>query len=82
MRFVDFCAGNVGGGLDMMWNNAFGIGGSSGWFGRTCRTRSAVRVVDVQGGAHWRLRRTALPQESTGSLMFSTSSPGHLWHAA
>src|SRR5246127_4096892 len=27
---ADFCAGNSGGGLDMMWNNA-GIG-ESGWF--------------------------------------------------
>src|ERR1700756_6032930 len=40
---ADFCAGNTGGGLDMMWNNA-GIG-ASGWFEDVPYER-AMRVVD------------------------------------
>jgi NADP-dependent 3-hydroxy acid dehydrogenase YdfG len=41
---ADFCAGNGGGGLDMMWNNA-GIG-QSGWF-EDVPYEDAMRVVDV-----------------------------------
>jgi NADP-dependent 3-hydroxy acid dehydrogenase YdfG len=41
---ADFCAGNAGGGLDMMWNNA-GIG-ESGWF-EDVPHEAAMRVVDV-----------------------------------
>ncbi len=41
---ADFCAGNTGGALDMMWNNA-GIG-ESGWF-EDVPYDAAMRVVDV-----------------------------------
>lgn len=41
---ADFCAGNAGGGLDMMWNNA-GIG-EGGWF-EDVPYEAAMRVVDV-----------------------------------
>ena len=39
-----FCAGNPGGGLDMMWNNA-GIG-ASGWF-EDVPYEESMRVVDI-----------------------------------
>lgn len=41
---ADFCAGNAGGGLDMIWNNA-GIG-EGGWF-EDVPYEAALRVVDV-----------------------------------
>ncbi len=70
---VDFCAGNPGGGLDMMWNNA-GIG-ESGWF-EDVPYDAAMRVVDVNYKAVLTGAYSALPylKKTPGSLMFSTSS--------
>ncbi|BBX96544.1 SDR family oxidoreductase [Mycobacterium lacus] len=70
---ADFCAGNVGGGLDMMWNNA-GIG-ESGWF-EDVPYEAAMRVVDVNFKAVLAGAYCALPhlKKNPGSLMFSTSS--------
>jgi NAD(P)-dependent dehydrogenase (short-subunit alcohol dehydrogenase family) len=70
---ADFCAGNPGGGLDMMWNNA-GIG-QSGWF-EDVPYEDAMRVVDVNYKAVLAGAYGALPylKKTPGSLMFSTSS--------
>jgi NAD(P)-dependent dehydrogenase (short-subunit alcohol dehydrogenase family) len=70
---ADFCAGNTGGGLDMMWNNA-GIG-ESGWF-EDVPYEAAMRVVDVNFKAVLTGAYGALPylKKTSGSLMFSTSS--------
>lgn len=70
---ADFCAGNDGGGLDMMWNNA-GIG-EGGWF-EDVPYEAAMRVVDVNFKAVLTGAYASLPylKKSTGSLMFSTSS--------
>ncbi|KBZ62078.1 short-chain dehydrogenase/reductase [Mycobacterium [tuberculosis] TKK-01-0051] len=70
---ADFCAGNAGGGLDMMWNNA-GIG-ESGWF-EDVPYDAAMRVVDVNFKAVLTGAYASLPylKKSPGSLMFSTSS--------
>lgn len=70
---ADFCAGNTGGGLDMMWNNA-GIG-ESGWF-EDVPYDAAMRVVNVNYKAVLTGAYGALPylKKSAGSLMFSTSS--------
>ncbi|BBY08821.1 SDR family oxidoreductase [Mycobacterium noviomagense] len=70
---ADFCAGNPGNGLDMMWNNA-GIG-ASGWF-EDVPYEAAMRVVEVNftavlTGAYAALRYL---KKSSGSLLFSTSS--------
>src|SRR5262249_27231816 len=70
---ADFCAGNTGGGLDMMWNNA-GIG-ESGWF-EDVPYEAAMRVVEVNYKAVLAGAYGALPclKKAPGSLMFSTSS--------
>ncbi|OMC56233.1 short-chain dehydrogenase [Mycobacterium sp. IS-836] len=70
---ADFCAGNTGGGLDMMWNNA-GIG-ESGWF-EDVPYDAAMRVVEVNYKAVLTGAYGALPylKRAPGSLMFSTSS--------
>ena len=70
---ADFCAGNPGGGLDMMWNNA-GIG-ESGWF-EDVPYDAAMRVVDVNFKAVLTGAYGALPylKKTPGSMMFSTSS--------
>jgi NAD(P)-dependent dehydrogenase (short-subunit alcohol dehydrogenase family) len=70
---ADFCAGNAGGGLDMMWNNA-GIG-ESGWF-EDVPYDAAMRVVDINFKAVLTGAYGSLPylKKSPGSLMFSTSS--------
>ncbi|GFG75926.1 SDR family oxidoreductase [Mycobacterium botniense] len=70
---ADFCAGNPGGGLDMMWNNA-GIG-ESGWF-EDIPYEAAMRVVDINFKAVLTGAYAALPylKKAPGSLMFSTSS--------
>jgi NAD(P)-dependent dehydrogenase (short-subunit alcohol dehydrogenase family) len=70
---ADFCAGNAGGGLDMMWNNA-GIG-AGGWF-EDVPYEAAMRVVDVNFKAVLTGAYGALPylKKVPGSLMFSTSS--------
>ena len=70
---ADFCAGNTGGGLDMMWNNA-GIG-ESGWF-EDVPYEAAMRVVEVNFKAVLTGAYAALPylKKTSGSLMFSTSS--------
>ncbi|OBJ02602.1 short-chain dehydrogenase [Mycobacterium sp. 1482292.6] len=70
---ADFCAGNSGGGLDMMWNNA-GIG-ESGWF-EDVPYDAAMRVVDVNFKAVLTGAYASLPylKMTPGSLMFSTSS--------
>src|ERR1700756_609043 len=70
---ADFCAGNPGGGLDMMWNNA-GIG-ESGWF-EDVPHEAAMRVVEVNFKAVLIGAYGALPylKKTPGSLMFSTSS--------
>jgi NAD(P)-dependent dehydrogenase (short-subunit alcohol dehydrogenase family) len=70
---ADFCAGNRGGGLDMMWNNA-GIG-ESGWF-EDVPYEAAMRVVDVNFKAVLTGAYLSLPylKKAPGSLMFSTSS--------
>ncbi|MCV6964320.1 short-chain dehydrogenase [Mycobacterium intermedium] len=70
---ADFCADNLGGGLDMMWNNA-GIG-QGGWF-EDVPYEDAMRVVDVNFKAVLNGAYAALPylKKSPGSLMFSTSS--------
>jgi NAD(P)-dependent dehydrogenase (short-subunit alcohol dehydrogenase family) len=70
---ADFCAGNTGGGLDMMWNNA-GIG-ESGWF-EDVPYEAAMRVVEVNFKAVLIGAYVALPylKKAPGSLMFSTSS--------
>ncbi|MDM4139446.1 MULTISPECIES: SDR family oxidoreductase [Mycobacterium] len=70
---ADFCAGNSGGGLDMMWNNA-GIG-ESGWF-EDVPYDAAMRVVDVNFKAVLTGAYASLPylKKTPGSLMFSTSS--------
>jgi NAD(P)-dependent dehydrogenase (short-subunit alcohol dehydrogenase family) len=70
---ADFCAGNTGGGLDMMWNNA-GIG-ESGSF-EDVPYEAAMRVVDVNFKAVLTGAYGALPylKKVPGSLMFSTSS--------
>src|SRR6201996_5547194 len=70
---ADFCAGNDGGGLDMMWNNA-GIG-HSGWF-EDVPYEDAMRVVDVNYKGVLNGAYGALPylKKTPGSLMFSTSS--------
>src|SRR6202012_81589 len=69
----DFCAGNDGGGLDMMWNNA-GIG-ESGWF-EDVPYEATMRLVDVNYKAVLTGAYGALPylKKNPGSLMFSTSS--------
>jgi NAD(P)-dependent dehydrogenase (short-subunit alcohol dehydrogenase family) len=70
---ADFCAGNSGGGLDMMWNNA-GIG-EAGWF-EDVPYDAAMRVVEVNYKAVLTGAYGALPylKKTPGSLMFSTSS--------
>jgi NAD(P)-dependent dehydrogenase (short-subunit alcohol dehydrogenase family) len=70
---ADFCAGNPGGGLDMMWNNA-GIG-ESGWF-EDVPYEAAIAVVDTNFKAVLAGAYGSLPylKKSPGSLMFSTSS--------
>ena len=70
---ADFCAGNTGGGLDMMWNNA-GIG-ASGWF-EDVPYEATMRVVEVNFKAVLTGAYGALPylKKTPGSLMFSTSS--------
>ncbi len=70
---ADFCAGNAGGGLDMMWNNA-GIG-ESGWF-EDVPYDAAMRVVEVNFKAVLTGAYASLPylRKTPGSLMFSTSS--------
>ena len=70
---ADFCAGNNGGGLDMMWNNA-GIG-ESGWF-EDVPYEAAMRVVDINFKAVLTGAYVSLPylKKTSGSLMFSTSS--------
>lgn len=70
---ADFCAGNPGGGLDMMWNNA-GIG-ESGWF-EDVPYEAALRVVDTNFKAVLAGAYASLPylKKAPGSLMFSTSS--------
>jgi NAD(P)-dependent dehydrogenase (short-subunit alcohol dehydrogenase family) len=70
---ADFCAGNAGGGLDMMWNNA-GIG-EFGWF-EDVPHEAAMRVVDINFKAVLTGAYGSLPylKKSPGSLMFSTSS--------
>jgi NAD(P)-dependent dehydrogenase (short-subunit alcohol dehydrogenase family) len=70
---ADFCAGNAGDGLDMMWNNA-GIG-ESGWF-EDVPYEAAMRVVEVNFKAVLTGAYVALPylKKTPGSLMFSTSS--------
>ena len=70
---ADFCAGNPGGGLDMMWNNA-GIG-ESGWF-EDVPYEAAMRVVEVNFKGVLTGAYAALPylKKAPGSLMFSTSS--------
>jgi NAD(P)-dependent dehydrogenase (short-subunit alcohol dehydrogenase family) len=70
---ADFCAGNTGGSLDMMWNNA-GIG-ESGWF-EDVPYDAAMRVVEVNFKAVLTGAYAALPhlKMAPGSLMFSTSS--------
>ncbi len=70
---ADFCAGNPGGGLDMMWNNA-GIG-HSGWF-EDVPYDDAMGIVDVNFKAVLTGAYLSLPylKKSPGSLMFSTSS--------
>lgn len=70
---ADFCAGNTGGGLDMMWNNA-GIG-ESGWF-EDVPYDAAMRLVEVNFKAVLTGAYGALPylKKTPGSLMFSTSS--------
>ena len=68
-----FCAGNDGGGLDMMWNNA-GIG-ESGWF-EDVPYDASMRVVEVNFKAVLTGAYASLPylKKTPGSLMFSTSS--------
>ncbi|MEE6177380.1 SDR family oxidoreductase [Mycobacterium sp. 050134] len=70
---ADYCAGNPGGGLDMMWNNA-GVG-ESGWF-EDVPYDAAMRLVDVNYKAVLTGAYGALPylRKTPGSLMFSTSS--------
>jgi NAD(P)-dependent dehydrogenase (short-subunit alcohol dehydrogenase family) len=70
---ADFCAGNAGGGLDMMWNNA-GIG-ESGWF-EDVPYEATMRVVEVNYKSVLTGAYLALPylKQTPGSLMFSTSS--------
>ncbi|MDT5095167.1 MAG: hypothetical protein QOH60_4530 [Mycobacterium sp.] len=70
---ADFCLGNRGGGLDMMWNNA-GIG-ESGWF-EDVPYEAAMRVVEINFKAVLTGAYLSLPylKKSPGSLMFSTSS--------
>lgn len=70
---ADFCSGNAGGGLDMMWNNA-GVG-ESGWF-EDVPYDAAMRLVDVNYKAVLTGAYGALPylKKTPGSLMFSTSS--------
>lgn len=70
---ADFCAGNPGGGLDMMWNNA-GIG-EGGWF-EDVPYEAAMRVVDVNFKAVLTGAYGSLPylKKAPNSLMFSTSS--------
>ncbi|MBV9514864.1 MAG: SDR family oxidoreductase [Mycobacteriaceae bacterium] len=70
---ADFCAGNPGGGLDMMWNNA-GIG-QSGWF-EDVPYDEAMRVVEINFTAVLTGAYLSLPylKRAPGSLMFSTSS--------
>jgi NAD(P)-dependent dehydrogenase (short-subunit alcohol dehydrogenase family) len=70
---ADFCAGNAGGGLDMMWNNA-GIG-ESGWF-EDVPYEATMRVVEVNYKAVLTGAYGALPylKKTPGSLMFTTSS--------
>ena len=70
---ADFCAGNAGAALDMMWNNA-GIG-EGGWF-EDVPYEAAMRVVDVNFKAVLTGAYGALPhlKKAPGSLMFSTSS--------
>jgi NAD(P)-dependent dehydrogenase (short-subunit alcohol dehydrogenase family) len=70
---ADFCLGNPGGGVDMMWNNA-GIG-ESGWF-EDVPYEAAMRVVEINLKAVLTGAYLSLPylKKSPGSLMFSTSS--------
>lgn len=78
---ADFCAGNVGGGLDMMWNNA-GIG-EGGWF-EDVPYEAAVRVVDVNFKAVLTGAYAALPylKKAGKSDVLDVVVLGHLWHAA
>jgi NAD(P)-dependent dehydrogenase (short-subunit alcohol dehydrogenase family) len=70
---ADFCAGNAGGGLDMMWNNA-GIG-ESGWF-EDVPFEATMRLVEVNYKSVLIGAYGSLPylKKNPGSLMFSTSS--------
>lgn len=70
---ADFCADNVGGGLDMMWNNA-GIG-ESGWF-EDVPYEATMRLIEVNYKAVVTGAYGSLPylKKTPGSLMFSTSS--------
>src|SRR5271166_3708282 len=70
---ADFCAGNAGGGLDMMWSNA-GIC-EGGWF-EDVPYEAAMRVIDVNFKGVVTGAYEALPylKKVPGSLMFSTSS--------
>lgn len=70
---ADFCAGNPGGGLDMMWNNA-GIG-ASGWF-EDVPYEESMRVVEINFKAVLTGAYASLPylKKAPNSLMFSTSS--------
>lgn len=70
---ADFCADNVHGGLDMLWNNA-GIG-ESGWF-EDVPYEAAIRVVDINFKAVLTGAYGALPylKKTPGALMFSPSS--------
>ena len=79
---ADFCAGNAGGGLDMMWNNA-GIG-ESGWF-EDVPYEAAMRVVDVNYKAVLTGAYGALPylKKTPGqSDVLDVVVGGHLRHAA
>lgn len=73
LALADFCAGNPGSGLDMMWNNA-GIG-CSGWF-EDVPYEESMRVVEINFKAVLTGAYAALPylRKAPNSLMFSTSS--------
>jgi NAD(P)-dependent dehydrogenase (short-subunit alcohol dehydrogenase family) len=70
---ADFCGGDGGAGLNMMWNNA-GIG-ESGWF-EDVPYNAAMRVVDINFRAVLTGAHVSLPylKKCAGSLLFSTSS--------
>ena len=79
---ADFCAGNTGGGLDMMWNNA-GIG-ESGWF-EDVPYEAAMRVVDINFKAVLTGAYASLPylKKSSGQPdVLDVVFVGHLRHAA